>query len=163
MSELNIGRFSRKGQQLQKILIELANDNEFVALVADNAYSPSYNNLGVNFDNYSLINTRLYSQVYMPPTEEECVNVCVFYKRGKITNGNTFYKNSDIKIAIIVHRDLWNIQGSLRAYEIADRVDLLLNRKRVTESLSKDWFTSFDYTPTAEYYQVLELTYSNWN
>lgn len=163
MGDLAIGRFSEKGKQLQKILLTLVEDDDFVRLVADPNYNPSLLNLESGFNPYSLINTRLYTQVFKPPTDVEIVNVCVFYKKGGIGNGNVYYKNSDITFAIIVHRNLWNIEGGLRAFEIADRIDYLINNKNVTESLSKEWFKNFRYIPVDEFYGALELDYSNWD
>lgn len=164
--ELKIGRFSEKGRQLQSILMALIEDEAFVKLVHNADKTPLETALPNSFDPQSLINTKLYTQVYEPPTDKEVVNVCVYYKRGGIGEGRnktTFYKNSDIGISIIVHRDLWDIEGGLRAFEIADRVDYILNRKSVTGSLSNEWFKKFQYYPVNNSYSVLELFYSNWD
>ena len=163
MAKQSLGRFSEKGRQLQKILIEFLNDEYFVKLIHNKNKSPITTALPVNFDNYSLLNTKLYTQVYRPPTDVESVYVCVFYKKGGIGGNNTYYKNSDITVAIIVHRDLWEIEGGLRAFDIADRVDYILNRNNVTESLSNDWFKGFRYYPVDDFYGVIELDYSNWD
>ena len=164
--ELKIGRFSEKGRQLQIILMALIEDEDFVKLVHNVGKTPLETPLPDDFDAQSLINTKLYTQVYEPPTDKEVVNVCVYYKKGGIGEGKgktTFYKNSDIGVSIVVHRDLWDIEGGLRAFEIADRVDSILNRKNVTGSLSHEWFKKFQYYPVNNSYSVLELLYSNWD
>lgn len=163
MNEFSLGRFSEKGRQLQKILIELLNDDKFVRLVYNNDYTPLTTELPEDFDPHSLINTRLFTQVYRPPTGSEVVYICVFYKKVGIGGDNTYYKNTDFTVAIVVHRDLWNIDGGLRAFEIADRVDSILNMNTVTGSLSKDWFKSMRYYPIDEMYGAIELDYSNWD
>ena len=164
MADLSIGRFSKKGRQLQDILITLVNDKDFVKLVASSKYDPlNDSDIGDDFDNMGLIGTKIYSQVYEPPVDTAVVNVNVYYKQARITSGNPFYKNSDIVVAIVIHRDLWEMEGGLRAFEIADRVDLLLNRKAVTNSLSKEWFTDMKYYPVSSLYSVVELKYSNWD
>ena len=163
MAELQIGRFSKKGTQLQNILIALLNDEKFVKLVQSPTRFPLDTIFDVTFDPYSLLNTKLYTQVYQPPTDTKVVNVDVYYTKGGIGNGNTYYKNADLSVSIIVHRDLWEIDGGLRAFEIADRVDYILNRNDVTSSLSSDWFKNFKYYPVNNDYNVLELVYSNWN
>lgn len=163
MGEFVFGRFSRKGQQLQKILISFLGDEELLKLVFLTNDNPLGSNLPVGFDPYSLLKTRLYTQLYMPPTEEEVVNVCVFYKKARITNRNPNFKNTDFTVAIIMHRDLWDIKGGLRAYEIADRVDRILNKKYATGALSKDWFKDLNYVPVDNLYCAIELNYSNWD
>lgn len=163
MNKLSLGRFSEKGRQLQKILLEFLNDEKLVKLIYNEVYSPLVPDLPVGFDSYSLLNTRLFTQVYKPPTDSEVVYICVFYKKGGIGGDNTYYKNTDFTVAIVVHRDLWNIEGGLRAFEIADRVDYILNMNTTTESLSKDWFKGFRYYPISDLYGAVELDYSNWD
>lgn len=150
-----IGSFHEKGKQLQSILISLLADEEFLRLL-----SPSFD---LPEDPYSLIGTQLYTQVYMPPTDTESIVVCVFFNKGDISTKNTHYKNFKFSVAIIVHRNLWNSQDGLRAYDIADRVDYILNRNNTTESLSEDYFTSFKYSPVDTVYNVLEINYENWD
>ena len=163
MNKLSLGRFSEKGKQLQKILIEFLNDEELVKLIYNQSDSPLTQSLPVNFDAYSLLNTRMFTQVYRPPTDSEVVYICVFYKKGGIGGNNTYYKNTDFTVAIVVHRDLWETSDGLRAFDIADRVDYILNMNTTTESLSKDWFKSFRYYPIDDLYGAIELDYSNWD
>lgn len=155
MAKELLGRFHEKGKQLQSILVSFLQDEEFLKLTQTDFSLPS--------NPYSLINTQLYTQVYMPPTDTVSVVVCVFFTKGTIGSNNTYFKNNDFTVAIIVHRDLWHSQNGLRAFDIADRVDYILNRNSTTDSLSTEWFKSFNYSPVDTNYSVLELKYSNWD
>lgn len=156
-----VGSFSKFGTSIQNLIIQFLNDDDFVKLVVSPTDNPLSTIFDITFDKYSLKGTRVYSQIYEPPTDQEVVNVCVYYKKGS-RQSNPHYKNVRIGIMIIVHRDLWEISNGLRAYEIAQRVDEIVNREYASLSLSKDFFDTFTYTPVNTLYSAIELVYENW-
>lgn len=163
MAKQAIGRFSKMGKQLQDILIKLLQDDDIIRLLVDKSDNPLSYVIPDDFDRYSLLRTQLYTQVYMPPTDSEQVVVCAFYNGGGIGGNSTYYKKNKLTIAIVIHRDLWDVEDGLRAYLLADRIDYLLNREYTTDSLSEDWYDKFRYRPVNEYYNVVEIDFLNWN
>lgn len=160
MAEQEIGRYYEKGKQLERILSKLLEDGEFLKLM-----SPSL--IPSNNPQDELMYTQLDTQFYYPPVDSE--GIFVFVTPANI-RGDTFFKNTDIKFSILIHRNLWTIKkelrkpSGLRAYEIADRIELLINRENTTKSLSHDFFTSSRQIEIGGgVYQLLELVYSNWN
>lgn len=163
MADLQIGRFKNKSVQMQNLLIKLLEDDDFVRLIYNNTDTPLADPIPITFDRQGLLKTHLYNQMYYPPMEHEGIIVCVEYARSRISGGNVFYKNTDITVKIIIHRNLWNIDGSVRPFDIADRVDVLFNREYASGSLSKEWFKSMKQYPLSSVHNVLEITYSNWD
>lgn len=158
----NYGNFSEVGKQIQNVMITLLDDKELVKLIH---YTDSNDPLSkpVFDDQYSLLNTKVYPQIYLPPTDREVVYIYVLYQDFKKSEGNPYFKHGLIDIHIVVHRDLYVINDGLRAYEIAHRIDNIMNRGNTTGSLSKDWFTRCRFSMVNDLYSSLILTYSNWN
>lgn len=152
--DFELGRFDVMGDKLQNILISFLSDEELLKLTQPEYLLPD--------DPYSLIDTQLYTQLYMPPNDTASIIICVFYSSVRPESGSSFYKNFNINVAIIIHRDLWKINGKLRAFSIADRIDRILNRNNITESLSKDMWTGMDYSMNS-IYNVIQLTYRSWD
>lgn len=149
-----IGNFSNLGEQLQSVILALLADQELVDLVA---CTPTP-------DPYSLLNTRIYPDLYRPPTDQEIVYICAYYDKFRKQSTNPYFKHGRLNIRVIYHRNLiYTSDGKLRHYEIMHRIDDIMNRNAVTNSVSKDWFDDASYSPINELYNSFVLTYENWN
>lgn len=157
------GNFSEVGRQIQNVMISLLGDEELVKLVHYTDVDKNPLGKPVLNDPYILLNSKIYPQIFLPPTDTEVVYIYVLYQDFKKSAGNPYFKNGLIDIHIVVHRNLYVINDGLRAYEIAHRIDNIMNRGSTTNSLSEDWFTRCRFSMVNDFYSSLILTYSNWN
>lgn len=160
------GRFGKKSKRIFSLISKIIADDDLVKLIYFTDNEPLSHSFPSGFDKVKELRfKRIYNQVYEPPVDTASVILCIYTAKGNMTNGNINYKSTQINVDIIVHRDLWNIEidGETieRAYEIADRIELLTNGKYATESLSKDWLDNFSYIPVQSLYSVLRLVYRN--
>lgn len=155
------GNFSDSSKQIQSLLVKMLENDRLTKLIYYTSSTPLSSPSLVN--PYDLLNTRMYTQTYLPPTDEQVVYVCAFYRNFRKDVGNPYSKHGQLEIAIIVHRDLWQCDGFIRPYEIAHEIDNIVNRNSATESLSNDWFVGMDYVPVNDLYNSIILRYSNWN
>jgi hypothetical protein len=153
------GQFTDLDDQLQRVIVEILNNENICKLLYYN--TPDALSQPPVEDTYSLLRTRIYTQTFKPPTDSQSTYITVFFNDFDALPNNPYLKHGRLFINIMTHRDLWDINGGLRVVKIMGELDLLLNRNRVTNSITKDFFKNAKYTPVSDLYNSYSMTYSN--
>ena len=153
--------FGDLGNQLQNIVVQVLSNENIAKLLT---YTESDNDplsKPVVADPFGLKNTRLFTQSYRPPTDTAGVFLCILMDDFKKAN-NIYFKWNTIKFMVIVHRDLWEISGNLRAFAIMHELDSLVNMERL-QGMGKNWFKRCNYYTYNDLYNGYIIEYSGYD
>jgi len=145
--------------QLQRVLVSFLQSENICKLLYYN--TPDALSLPIVDDAFSLLSTRIYTQTFHPPTSEESTYITVFFDNFDAVSENPYLKRGRLFINVMTHRALWNIDGGLRVIKIMAEIDKILNRNRVTNSITKDFFKSARYHPISDLYNSYDISYTN--
>ena len=155
----NVGAFDDLDNNLQNIMITLLENENICKLLyyntADALDKPNVENP------LDLISTKFYNQTFIPPTETESTYITIFFDRFDGVDGNPYLKRGRLFINVSTHRNLWNINSGLRVVKIIAEIDKILNKQRVSNSLTKDFFGKMNYRPISELFNSYDIWYTN--
>lgn len=155
----NIGAFSDLEIQLQSVILELLNDQTICKLIYYNTPDAlTQPNLANPFD---LLYSKIYTQTFIPPVDTEGTYITIFFDNFDAVDNNPYLKRGRLYINVATHRNLWNVEGGQRVVKIMNEIDKILNRKRVTNSLTKDFFKKASYRPISELFNSYDIWYTN--
>jgi len=153
-----MANFNDLGKQLQDIVLLILNNEDIAKLI----YYPE-NPLSQPPvpDPFSLKNTKIYTFPYTPPVSEESVFLCVILDDFRKAD-NIYFKWNSIKFTAIIHRNLWEINGNLRAFAIMSEIDEMINMERV-QGMGKNWFKRCNYYSYNDLYNGYIIEYSGYD
>ena len=155
----NVGSFDDLDVNLQNIMITIISNENICKLLYYN--TPDALDKPIVEDNYNLLNTKFYNQTFIPPTETESTYITIFFDRFDGVDGNPYLKRGRLFINVSTHRNLWNINSGLRVVKIIAEIDKILNKQRVSNSLTKDFFGKMNYRPISELFNSYDIWYTN--
>lgn len=153
--------FSQIGKQLQKVLIAFTQNQTLCKLVYNTSSTPLSEPDVV--DVASLIDTRFYTQTYKQPTEIKGVFIYAYFQEIQRATKNGYSFHSNLVVTVVCHRELWQIEGGLRVYDIMHEINTILNRKDVMNATSETLFSMAKYAPTNDWSNSMTLVYSSWD
>jgi hypothetical protein len=126
-----LSRFSELGTNIVGVIERLLEDKELLKLLYYECEDP-LSQPDVPNPN-SLIFNNIYPLPKIPEVEESQKSiVSIIFSDAKLSK-NLKFKDYKVYFDIMVHIDLWRIKGSIRPYEIAQRIDDVFNELRGTE------------------------------
>ena len=154
-----VSNFTKMDEKLQKIIIEFLNDDTISKLL----YYPTPDALSQPEvpDKYALLRTKVYTQLFKPPVNEESTFLTVFFKSFDGVANNPFLKKGQLYVGIAIHRSIWDLDGATRAGQLMGAIDTILNRNHISSSLTPDFFRRCDYRQISELYNGYDLIYDN--
>lgn len=154
-----VSNFTKMDEKLQKIIVEFLNDDTISKLLY---YStPNALSLPDVPDKYSLLRTKVYTQLFKPPVNEESTFLIVFFKSFDGVPNNPYLKKGQLYIGISIHRQNWDIDNGTRAGQLIGAIDNIMNRNRTSSSVTQDFFRKCDYRVISELYNGYDLIYDN--
>ncbi len=155
----NVGAFDDLDAQLQSVILEFLNNQNICKLIhyntKDALVQPDVE------DPTSLIETNIYTQTFIPPNDTETTYITVFFDSFDAVDGNPYLKHGRLYINVATHRSLWKIDGGQRVIQIMNEIDKILNKKRVTNSITKDFFKKASYRNISEFFNSYDILYTN--
>lgn len=151
--------FYRLDKKLQEIIIKFLNDDTISKIL----YYKDYDALSMPSvpDPYNLLKTKVYTQTFRPPVDEEAVFLTVFFESFDAVYANPYLKKGKLYIGLCIHRNLWDIKDGTRAGQLMGAIDEILNRDIVTSSATPDFFRECQYRPISDLYNGYDIIYSN--
>lgn len=124
-----MARFKELNQNLEKILIQLAENQNLCKLLTVNTKTP-LESPDIP-DTYDLIFKNIYPMPKIPDTQEnESSFVTVWFDDFNRKPKSVSFKNNIITFCILCHINLWRLEGELRPYAILHEIDEMFNQKR---------------------------------
>jgi hypothetical protein len=157
-----LSRFSELGTNIVEIIQRLLESEELLKLLYyeddDPLSKPDVPNPN------SLLFNNIYPLSKIPEAEEKQKSIIsIIFTDAKLSKNQKF-KDYKIYFDIMVHVDLWRIKGSIRPYEIAQRIDDIFNELRGTElSTGKVNFCGFRSIRYNNVYHGFTLSYDVTN
>ena len=156
----NIGTFEQLDNQVQNIILKLLENENICKLIyyntEDALTQPPVENPT------DLIKTHIYTQTYIPPTDEETTYLVVFFDMfDSMDGGNVYLRKGRLYFNVVTHRNLWNIDGGQRVIRLMNEIDKIINKNNVSLSLTKDFFKKANYRPINETFNSYDMLYTN--
>jgi len=153
------GQFSDLEDQLQRVIVAILGDENICKLLYYD--SPDALSQPPVPDPYALLRTRIYTQTFKPPTDSQSTFITVFFDNFNAVSENPYLKHGRLFVNVMTHRSLWELDNGLRVIKIMAEIDKILNRNRVTNSITKDFFKNANYYAVSDLYNSYNMTYTN--
>lgn len=158
-----MARFKELNQNLEKILIQLVENQNLCKLLTVNTKTP-LESPDIP-DTYDLIFKNIYPMPKIPDAQEnESSFLTVWFDDlNRRPNSNAF-KNNTITFNILCHHNLWRLNGELRPYAILHEIDTMFNQKRIS-GIGKVQLESGRFLWTNDFYSGYQVQYRmyEWN
>jgi hypothetical protein len=153
------GRFTELSTGVNKIVELLLADEDLCKLLYYTSSTP-LTQIPLP-DPTVLLFENIYPYMKIPEIQEKQKSIVgVVLTNANLTDTNKKFKEYLIIFNIICHVDLWKIKGSLRPYEIAERIDTIFNERRENVlSMGKILMEDFLYREFNNKFTGYYLTY----
>jgi hypothetical protein len=145
-------------EYMQDILLQIINNKTISKLLYYNATPLQCPDL---IDPTVLLNTKVYTQTYIPPTDTQACFLSVWFDDFRQGDDNIRFVCNTIRFGVVCHRDLWQIDEGMRVMIIMSEIDKLFNLQK-NIGMGKNYFIDMKYNRVNELYNAYTSNYKMW-
>lgn len=153
----DLGNIKELNNVINKIIESIRSDMELCKYIKYNTEHPIDES---DFKTTSLIRKNIFPLPKVPDTNSESSTFINVYIRNYIpSRKNRSFSVISINIDIISHLDLWMMDGEIRPYIIANKIDKLMKTAMFDEAYSTTELDVMEWKVFSDTYHGYRLTY----